>query len=387
MVNTLLQIVNISGTTGTGLTTDVTITPNLTNVDRAFAFLMFNPLIKSDHDGDWKAWEILNTSTLRIHGDNSSNAVPFLGYIVEFDTASDIRTQTGTLGNIQSATPPYNNSTTPATSTLTAVTLAESNEWTQGHSQTGTDTSIGSEEFSRARLLTTTTWEWDQQVAPNSAQPTNLFAVADWNDSNIVVQRGQKTMGGTSLSLTISGGGTDFNTVDFTRSMIFIESFSTEENFNTRSDEIYVSAIPSGDDILITREAQGGFTIVCNFVIVEFPAAFASVQHLTHTMAATTTSNSDTITALTDFNRAFVTSTANSGAQGWGTGRPTEAVGTTGDIHIMLTTMDLTSTTNVDFVRTNGDEAIEITYQVVEFLEAAPRQLFTRINPNASGMI
>jgi len=386
LVNTLLQIVKISATTGTGVTSDHTITPNLTNVDRSFAFVSFNPTAAQDHDSDWKAWEIFSTSVLRIHGDTSSNAVPFVAYIVEFDTASDVRTQTGTLGNIQGVAPPYNSATTPATSTLTAVTLAESMEYKCGHAQSGTDTTIGQEELNRIRLLTTTTWEQNQTTSPNSAQPINLMAVVDWNDSGVVVQRGQNSFAATATTDTLVGGGTDFNTVDFTRSMFLIEGHSIEANFSIPTDETMLSAIPNGDDIDLSRFAQTSDIVNYNWVIVEFPADFASVQFLTHTMGAATTSNSDTITALTDFNNALPISTNSQGCFGWGWGRPTAALTAAGEVNQTGVKMDLTSNTNIDFVRSTGTVAIETTYQVVEFLAPDTGRPFPRL-VNASAMI
>ncbi len=198
-------------------------------------------------------------------------------------------------------TPPFNNSSTPATSTLSpAVTLAEAMEYFNGHAASGADTTIGQEEYCRTRLLTTTTWELNQTVAPNSAQSVHRFAVVDWNDSGVVVQRGQNSMAAGSTTDTLTGGGTDFNTVDFTRSMFFIEGHSSEANFSVPTDQNFANAVPNGDNIDITRQASG-FVWNYNWVIVEFPVGFASVQHVTHTMGGGTTSNSDTITALTDF--------------------------------------------------------------------------------------
>ncbi len=81
-----------------------------------------------------------------------------------------------------------------------------------------------------------------------------------------------------------------------------------------------------------------------------------------------TTSNSDTITALTDFTNAFVMSSSNSGSFGWGWGRPTAALTGAGEMAQVGVTMDLSSNTNVNFDRVTGTTAIQITYEVVEFL-------------------
>ncbi len=375
---------HIADVTGTAATETFTITPNLLNVDRAFCFANFRPAGPQNHDGTWKAAEITSTSLLTIFNGGTAVSLDFDAYIVEFDAASDIRTQVGTLGEINGVAPPYNAGTTPPTSTLTAVTLAETMEWNNGHAHQGTDTTIGQEEFCKTRLLTTTTWEQAQTVQPNSGQNVQRFAVADWNDSNVFVQRGINSFVATSNTDTLVGGGTDFTTVDFTRSMFMIEGFSQEPNFSIPTDETFLSAIPNGDDIDLSRFANGGNSVTYNWVIVEFPADFASVQFLTHTMGAATTSNSDTITTLTDFTNALPITTSNSGAFGWGWGRPTAALTAAGEVAQVGVTMDLSSNTNVNFDRVTGTTAIEITYQVVEFLEAAVGRPFERpVNPGA----
>jgi len=106
MVNTIRQIVKIQSTTGTAATTTHTITPNLLNTDRAFAFVHFRSSGANDHDGQWKGWEITSTSLLTIHNGSSAVSINFTAYIIEFDAASDIRTQVGTLGDINGVAPP-----------------------------------------------------------------------------------------------------------------------------------------------------------------------------------------------------------------------------------------------------------------------------------------
>jgi len=381
LVNTLLQIVKISATTGTGITSDHTITPNLTNVDRAFAFVFFRPLDNQNHDSDWKAYEILNTSTLRIHGDTAGNAVPFVAYIIEFDTASDIRTQLGTLGNVQGGTgPPYNSATTPATSTLTALTLAESMEWMQGHAQAGTDTTIGTEELEAVRILTTTTWEYDIQTNPNSVQNINYAGFVDWNDAGVVVQRGVAVMGATATTETLVSG-TDFTAVaDTARTMLLCSSVNNEGNFSVPTDENAMNMEFNGADIDFTRQAQGGFTNTIHWVIIEFPLGFATVQHLVHTMGSGDATNSDTITALVDFNNAFPIGTASSGYFSYGGARPSAAQVLPGLIDQVMVSMDLTSNTNVNFARDVSGTALRITYQVVEFLAGGIKRYVPPLN-------
>ncbi len=378
MVNTLRQIVKISGTTGTGVTSDHTISPSLLNVDKAFCMIFFRPLGPQNHDSDWKANEILNTTTLRIFGDSSSNAVPFVAYIIEFDAASDIVTQVGTMGELQSATEEEKtSSTTPATSTLSAITLAETMELWAGHGHQGTDTTIGSEELEKVRLLTTTTWGYEVVNTPNGAQNVHRLTVVDWNDSGVVVQRGVATMGSSATSLTLVSD-TDFTAVAATgRTMIFCTSMNLESNFSPPSDEWGLNMEFNGADIDITRQAQGGFGITINWVIVEFPDGFATVDHLVHTMAGGTSSNSDTITTLVDFNNAFPMGTTQSGLFSYSGSRATAAVGA-GAIDQIMVSMDLTSNTNVNFVRDASSVAVRITYQVVEFLAPAggERELF-----------
>ena len=385
MVNTLRQIVKISGTTGTGQTSDHTITPNLLNVDKAFCIIQFRPLNAQDHDGDWKGNAILNTTTLRIYGDDSSNAVPFVAYIIEFDGSSDVVTQQGTLSNVQGGTgPPYNSGTTPATSTLSpAVNLAETMEIGGGHQQTGTDTTIGQEELEAVRLLGTTEWEYDIHANPNSVTPLQFITCVDWNDANVVVQRGVRLMGATSTSTTLVAGSA-FNTVDPARSMIICESVNNESNFSPPTDEWALNMEFNGNDIDITRQAQGGNTTTIHWVIVEFPAGFATVDHLVHTMGSGVTSNSDTITALVDFNNAFPMGTTTGGTFSYHGARPSAALTGAGAIDQIMPSADLTSNTNVNFVRDAGGTAIRITYQVVEFLAGvAPRELFQGVlNPS-----
>lgn len=389
MVNTLRQIVKITGTTGTGLITDFTISPSLLNVDKAFCVVQFRPLSAQAHDDTWKANEILNTTTLRIHGGTTVDAVPFVAYIIEFDAASDLVSQVATLGQMSGQAVPQNNSTSPGTSTLSpAVNLAETMELDAGHGHEGGDTTIGQEELAAIKLLTTTTWEYDLVVAPNSLQATHRETIVDWNDSGVVVQRGEATMGTTATSLTLTAGGTDFNTVVTGRSMIFCTSKNLETSFSPPTDEVCLNMEFNGNDIDITRQAQGGFGITIQWVIVEFPVGFATVQHLVHTMTSGQTSVADTITALDDFNNAFIMGTTQNGYFAYSGSRPSAAATAAGIVDQIMVSYDLTSNTNVNVVRDASGTAIRMTYQVIEFLAAVTaRKLFQSIYPNTGTII
>lgn len=375
MVNTLRQVDHFTGTTGTTSNSAQTYTlpTTLLNVDRAFVIIHFRHAQIANHDSTWHAWAITSTTELTIWNGSGTVSINFEAYIIEFDAASDIRVQIGTLGDTNAATPAIlNNSTTPATNTLSpAVNLSETMSYLTGHQQTGIDTTIGQEEYTRTRLLTTTTWEHAVIVNPNSAQPVNRLCVADWNDANVSVQRGQNSIGATATSDTLVGGGTDFNTVDFTRTIILVEPLNAEANFSQPMDEGMIQVAISGNDLVITRQAQGGFVLDYNWQLIEFPSGFLTVEHLIHTMPGSTSSNSDTISTLTDFNNAFVMSHTNNGGFGWDGARPSVTDATSGANSRYQFTMDLSSNTNVNFDRGLGTTAMTIGYQVIEFLTVA----------------
>jgi hypothetical protein len=358
MASGLRQIVKLTGNISGSDIEDITITPALLDTSKAFAFVSFNFSETSDHADTFRSWEILDVNTLRIHGQlgdsAAQNELDFVAYIVEFKGSIDVQSD--------SFSQPASG-TNPNTSTISAVNLAESMLIHSGHNHNAGETTIGSEELERVRLLNSTTWEWEVALAPNTGPQINRAQIVDWNDSSISVQRGQATLGAGSGSTTV----TPPTAIDRTRTMLFVSFLS--DNGTTQAPEDYSlnATINVSGDIAISRDTGAGQGAVSfNWELVEFPSTFATVQHVTHTMSGGTASNTDSITAVGDVNNAIAISCVST-PFGFGWGETSEATG--GDWGEATATINLTADDTVTFTRDTSASSYTVGYQVVEFTQ------------------
>jgi len=360
--NRMTRIIKLSGTTGTGATQSVTISPALNSVDKAISFCTFRHTQPQNHDGTFKAWEITATNTLTIYQGASAVSINYLCYVVEFTSTSTLDSHSSSFQQ-----PATGGSATVTTNIGQTVVLAETMEWYQGHDHDGTDTTIGQEELERVRLSSTTQWEWNTETAANSGPQNNYIGLVDWNDSDVSVQRGQATMLTTETTDTLVGG-TDFTAVDRDRTLLFVSFRKDGANFSYPVDNTYIHAtLDASGNIVVTRGTNTGTSVgqvLYNWVLAELPVDFVTVQHLTHSF--TGTSATDTITTLNDQNRAFVAGTVCT-PFGCGTGSIT---GTTaiGAIDQIQSTLDITADDTVTITRGDGTGTHTVGYQVVEFL-------------------
>ncbi|KAF6242076.1 hypothetical protein C6988_10225, partial [Nitrosopumilus sp. b1] len=361
--NRVLGVTKVTGTyTSAGSTQDFTITPNLVNANKAYALCSFRHAGENTHAAIFKAWEILNTSTLRIHATTNTTPTqtPFVCYITEYDAQSSMIS--------------YQLSNT-RTSTSAAVTLhtanigatiepTESMEWFQGHTHDGGDTTIGTEELDRARIISSTQWQWEVNTGPNSQPQDDYLGIVDWNDSGVSVQRGQTTIAvsGTTRTLT---GGVDFTAVDRDRTLLFTSFKKSDTGFTYDPSTSYISAtLDASNNIVFQRNAADSNTVDINWTLVQFPEYTARIQHELVTLASGTSTTADTITSVGNMSKTLAIGTVCS-PFGCGTGRTDTTTG--GAIDRLQATLELTAANEVTITRGDSTGSFTIGYQVAEF--------------------
>lgn len=358
--NTILRVLKFTGTTDADSATDITISPNLSSLDKAFAFCSFRHNTAEQHRTTFKAWDFTSTSNLRIFATSTATplAIPYVCYVVEFtsDSALDAHRTSFTI-TATSGTPTYTNNIGQT------VTLEETMEWYQGHVHDGSDTTIGTEELDRIRLVSTTQWEWQARTHPNTQPQTNYLGLLDWNDPNVVVQRGQTSIAASATTQTLVSG-TDFTAVDRTRSILLVSFRSSSTSFTYAPNVTYISSTidPSGN-LVFQRNTADSNTIEINWTLVEFPANMVSVQHLLTTIASGSGSATEPITTV-NTDKSMVVGTVCT-PFGCGTGRGSSTTG--GQIGAIQATLDL-SANQVTITRDSTNGSFTIGYQVAEFL-------------------
>ena len=360
--NIIRQIVKVSGTYPANVAThDVTISPALSDLNKAFAVLSFRHTGDNDHSDTFKSYEIINPTTLRIFGDGTpagNLAVDFEGVIIEFIDNSNIVTQRSTF-NIGGGQPEIEFLTTfsPPGS---AVTLAESMLIHSGHSNTGSDTSIGAEEFERVRLFSSTQWGWQVADTPDTADQDNRVQIVDWNDGLVSAQRGQRTLSGGSTLDTF----TPSTPIDRTRTLLFVSYLSNNGFTQNPNNHALSATINSNNQIEIQRNSGSG-AIDYNWAVIEFPCNFIRVQHGVVSQGGGTGNSAQTVTATSDLSRSFAIGTMST-PFGHSGGRGSSGSG--GDFDRTMWTLELESTTSVRAIRNDATGSGDVGFQVVELL-------------------
>ncbi len=356
----LKQIIKGSGVTG-GTTTDVTFSPALTDITKAFHIISYRHNYEADHADTFKSSEIINTNTLRLYSDSSggANAVDFQYTIFEFDSASPIIVQRSTM-NFGSG------STFPRTASFTNVgDLTQTFLLNHGHTHNAAETTIGCEEYDRVMLTTTTTWELDLDCPPNSGPQDNRVEIVDWNDATFIkrVQRGTSSMSSGATSVTLSAP-TNFIAIDRTHTLLFVSAESVGESAADEDPQHMglFATIDASGNIIIERHASG-VQLSIAWELVEFQPNAINVQHVTI----------DSITSGTKTATISAVTLANSTAFGtvsvpFGHGGSRSATTTDGAINRMQFTVKLDDSQTVRVTRGyTGSNSAKIGVQVLEF--------------------
>ncbi len=360
-VNTIKQVIKIEDIYPADVASfDVPIDPPLTDLSKTFVFMSFSHTGEEDHSDSFRSWEIIDSDTLRIYGENTAlgnNAQEFYAYIVEYTGDVSVQHSSRTWATSESAG--------EKSVVISAVTPAETMIVSKGHDHDASETTIGSEELDRIRLLTGTTWGQLIFTNPNTSPQQNLVDIVDWNDPAILVQRGILTMSSGSATATVIPA-TD---VVRTRTMLLVTyTCGTGCGTSEASDDIMLRATLDTNptpDIDFTRVGTEDDLQIA-WELIQFPATFARVQHDSITFADTVAFATDAITAVTDFDKSIVISTVGT-PFGWGGGSSSSTVDGAidrGMVDIHLADNALVSAERGDSTGTNIVE-----YQVIEFLE------------------
>src|SRR3990172_9173655 len=198
-VNTIKQIIKIENSYPADASSAVyVIDPPLTDIDKSFVFLSFSHAGEADHSDTFRSWELIDANTLRIYGESTATgnlAENFVAMIVEYEGDIDIQHSSRTWATSESEG--------EKSVTISAVNTTNTMVVSKGHDHDADETTIGSEELDRIRLLTSTTWGQLIFDTPNSSPQNNLVDIIDWNQDDIFVQRGILTMSSGSATATV----------------------------------------------------------------------------------------------------------------------------------------------------------------------------------------
>jgi len=359
--NTIKQVIKIEDIYPADVSSaDFTIDPPLTDLAKTFTFISFSHTGEEDHSDTFRSWEIIDSNTLRIYGESTAsgnNAEEFIAYIIEYEGDVVVQHSSRTWATSESAG--------EKSVTISAVTPAETMVISKGHDHDAAETTIGSEELDRIRLLTSTTWGQLIFDNPNSSPQNNLVDIVDWNDSSILVQRGILTMSSGSATATVVPA-TD---IDRTRTMLLVTyTCGTGCATSEAADDIMLRATLDTNptpDIDFTRVGTEDDLQIA-WELIEFPSTFVRVQYGSDTLGDGTTVTTDAITAVADFDKSIVISTVGT-PFGWGGGSASSTVD--GAIDRGMVDIHLDDNDLVQMERGDGTGTNIIEYEVIEFLE------------------
>jgi hypothetical protein len=228
----------------------------------------------------------------------------------------------------------------------------------QGHSHNAAETTIGSEEFDRVRLVSGTSWEVEIGAAPNTGPQNNRAELVQWDPGFVAnVQRGIATLGTTATTLTV----TPPVAVDRTRTLLLV---SFREGTGSATSEPpsqtgLFATLNASNQIVFARQATGP-ALELGWELVQFQPGAASVQHVDMAVAAGATTTTATIgsvpTAQTVAMGTVATPFGYSGAQAAST--------TNGTINTAQFTVSLDNATTVRVTRGTGTGAARIGVQL-----------------------
>lgn len=321
--NSLRQIQRVNGTYPASVDEfDVTISPPLNDVNKTFAVLHFAYTAQNQHRDTFRAYEIIDSSTLRIYGNDdtpSANlAVDFHGLIFEFSDDSDAFTQhlNFTMDELLPEGEFELALETPVNATTTFLLLS-------GAASDSSDQSIGVEEFTRVRILNSTHYGLEVGDTPNTGPTRYQLIAVDLNNTDSTVQRGQGQLDGTESQDTI----TPPTAVNVTNSMLFV-THKTTGDFTQDPDDVSTHAtLTASGNVVVSRDDASTNTVEYNWAIVEWEDDLVNVQHFNGTIGDGVFLNNVTIpTTLGNTTNSFVMGTQ--GAPfGWGNGKSSSTTG------------------------------------------------------------
>lgn len=360
--NRIRQIIHSSGITS-GAITDITISPTLSDISKAFHFISYRHNFANDHADTFRSSEIINPSTLRIYGDSTggNNPINFEYTIIEFDSSSPINVQRST--RIFPA-----NSIFPLSTTFTSVSsLVQTSLIDHNHNHNADEGTIGCEEFDRVRLTSTTSWELNIGCSPNSGPQENRVEIVDWNDPSSIknIQRGTMSITDKITSVTI----TPPTPIDPSHTLLFVSLSATSQFTWTPREMGIFATINSLGQIVIERQFESPGTATLNFAweLVEYHPAAARVQHLTIN-SITGTAATATITQV-DTTRAIALGTLST-PFGHGNSRNSNTIN--GAINTLQFTVKLQDSTTIQVQRGTASGTSKIGVQVLDFTNNAP---------------
>ncbi len=361
--NKIRQIVKISEIYPADVASAIfTIDPPLLNIDKAFVFYTVSHVGEDDHSDTFKSIEILDVNTIRLKGEDTATgnlAVEFIAYVVEYDANSEIDVQhlQGTVTSTSSGNEVF---------TMGSVNTTNSMIVFRGHHHNASETTVGTEEFDRIRILTSTTWEYDTQGAINSGDQGDAVSVIDWNQTDISVQRGLFTMVNPSNTGEIIGG-TDFTAIDPSRTLLLVTYSSDGDDSEPNDDLMIRVSLTDGGDIKISREDDDS-QLELAWELIEFPADFIKVTHFNSTLLDSELSIDVTVPEIKDFSKTLAISHVGSpfGFSG-GTGDNADEI--EGGIDRSQSTLLVLNNTRVQLSRDDASGFTQVGWQLVEFLE------------------
>ena len=356
------QIVKIQGTIPTGIESDFTISPELTNVNKTLVFVSFESdgTGGGDPSGGRKSYEIFNSTTLRFFGNSDPTVtnppLNFTAYLVEFSDSSPVVVQNEFLtyqtdldaGEKEMHMSPIN------TTGSSLINL--------GRHLTGDDSSVGAEEIDRVRILTSNTWGYDVDSFQNFGDGATTLRVdiADYNDNQIFSQRGQLSMSTTTASVTPPIA------IVQNQTMLLFSHTTGDGDLTASPDTSTVHAtIDATGDIDFFRPVATG-TIEINWEVVSFPDTLLSIEHGIHHQAIGTRNATSTVTPVGTFSNSLAIGTE--GMMGYGTGSGDEATDATASFLDIISTVELEDNSTVRVVRGTSTGDFDIGFQVIEYV-------------------
>ena len=360
--NTIRQLIKIVDTYPADVASaDFVINPPLLNIDKTFVFWTVSHTGEEDHSDTFKSVEIVDTQTLRIKGEDTASgnlALDFVVYVIEYDadSALDVQHLQGTITDTSTGTETF---------TMGSVNTTNSMLIPRGHHHNASETTVGDEEYTRLRIVDSTTWEHFVANSINSGPQGEAVSILDWNQSDIRVLRDQGTFVAEGGDQTVIETPASF--VDWTRSILMV-TYANDEGASIDSDDASVAASLTQDGNIVFHRGDAEGDVFWSYEIIEFPADFIRVTHFNTTLADTDLTTTVTTPDVRDFDKTIAISTVAS-PFGFSTGAHDETDELPGAIDRVQATFQVTSNNEVLISRDDSSGEMDVRWQLIEFYE------------------
>jgi len=299
-INVLQKIIKLTGTFNQGnLFQDYTISPALDNINKTMVFMTMNSTFQDGSEENGKLWEIIDESTFRILGSGSgiNDPADFNAQIVEFNGTSPIFTQYDMLQFPESL------SDGNRTMWISPVNTTNSFIIGQGSVLNGEDPTFGVEEFGSLSLMNETQWSFESEMAQDPPETTIRTMITDFNQDDILVQRGTGNMSG------LTEGISPPTVIAQNSTLLFVNYRLDGAVFAEFPNRTAVNAdLNSTGDIILNRNSTG-VNIIYNWQTVTFPDGFLNVQHGLHSQVSGEFNETSTIIPVQNVSNAFAIGT------------------------------------------------------------------------------